>query len=105
MSMIDYNIGENIKDQPITNLLFLNLQSIVLNLNIIITEIDLIVQEITSRYFLFPSLLILLIRNTPIDKISRKDYIFAIVFFILYLTGRADFNTPRLYKVDLNYYI
>jgi hypothetical protein len=105
MSMIDHNIKENIKDQPITDLLFPNLQSIVPNLNIIIIKIDLIIQEITSRYFLFLSLLVLLIRNTPIDKISRKDYIFAIAFLILYPTGRADFNTPRLYKINLNYYV
>jgi hypothetical protein len=64
----------------------------------------LIIQEITGRYFLFFSLLVLLIRNILIDKISGKDYIFAIVFLILYLTGRADFNTPRLHKIDLNYY-
>jgi uncharacterized membrane protein len=105
MFIIDHDIKENIKDQPITDLLFLNSQSIVLNLNIIITEIDLIVQEITSRYLLFPSLLVLLIRNIPIDKISGKNYIFAIVFLILYLTSRADFNTPRLHKVDLNHYV
>jgi hypothetical protein len=105
MSIINHNIKENIKDQPITDLLFPNPQSIVPNLNIIIIEIDLIVQEITGRYLLFPSLLVLLIRNTPIDKTSGKDYIFAIVFLILYLTGRADFNTPRLRKVDLNHYM
>jgi hypothetical protein len=49
MSIIDHNIKENIKDQSLINLLFLNSQSIVLNLNIIIIEIDLIVQEITGR--------------------------------------------------------
>jgi hypothetical protein len=104
MSMIDHNIGENIKDQPITNLLFPNSQSIVLNLNIIITKVDLIVQEITGRYLLFLSLLLLSIRNMRINKTSRKDYIFAITFLILYPTGRVDFNTPRLHKMDLNYY-
>jgi hypothetical protein len=107
--MIDHDIRENIKNQPITDLLLPNSQSIVPNLNIFIIEIDiieidLIIQEITGRYFLFLSLLVLLIRNTPIDKASGKDYIFAIVFFILYPTGRADFNTSRLHKIDLNYY-
>jgi hypothetical protein len=103
-SMIDHDIGEDIEDQPVTDLPPPNSQSIVPNLNITTTEIDLIVQEITGRHLLLPSLLVLSIRNTPIDEASGKDYIFAIAFPTLYPTGRADFNTPRLRKVDLNHY-
>src|ERR1700733_14674034 len=42
---------------------------------------------------------------TPIDEASGRDRIFAMAFPTLYPTGRADFNTPRLRKVDLNDYV
>jgi hypothetical protein len=103
-SMIDHDTGEDIEDQPVTDLPPPNSQSIVPNLNITTTEIDLIVQEITGRHLPLPSLPVPSIRNTPIDEASGKDHIFAMAFPTLYPTGRADFNTPRLRKVDLNHY-
>ena len=44
------------------------------------------------------------IRSTPIDEAVGKDRIFAMAFPTLYPTGLADFNAPRLRKVDLNDY-
>jgi hypothetical protein len=74
------------------------------NLDITTTERDLIVQEITGRKLPPPSLPAPSIRMTPIDEAFGKDRIFAMAFPILHPTGRADFNTPRLCKVDLNDY-
>jgi hypothetical protein len=81
-----------------------NSQSIVLNLNIITTEIDLLLVDISRYISLLPGLLVLSIRSTPLDKITRQKRIFAIVFFTLYPTGRADFNTTWQKKIDLNDY-
>lgn len=64
-----------------------------------------IVQEITGRKPSPLSLPAPSIRMTPIDEASSKDRIFAMAFPTLYPTGQADFNTPRLRKVDLNDYI
>ena len=61
-------------------------------------------QEITGRKSPPPCLPAPSIRKTPIDEASGKDRIFAMAFPTLYPTGRADFNTPRLRKVDLNDY-
>jgi hypothetical protein len=88
----------------ITDLPLLNSQSIVLNLNIITTEIDLFLAGISKYIFLFPSLLVLLIRLIPLDKTIRRERIFAIVFFIFYPISRVDFNTARQKKIDLNDY-
>ena len=74
------------------------------NLNITTTEVDLIFQEITGQKPSPPSLPAPSIRQTPIDEASGKDRIFAMAFPTLYPTGQADFNTPRLRKVDLNDY-
>jgi len=81
----------------------LNSQSMVPNLNITTTEVDLILNELAGRNsphrLLAPS-----IRSTPINEAAGKDRIFAMAFPTLYPTGLADFNTPRLWKVDLNDY-
>jgi ATP-dependent DNA helicase PIF1 len=63
-----------------------------------------IVQEITGQKLSPPSLPVPSIRMTPIDEASSKDRIFVMAFPTLYPTGQADFNTPRLRKVDLNDY-
>jgi hypothetical protein len=88
----------------IADLLPPNSQSIVLNLNIITTEIDLLLVGIFKYIPLLLGLLVLSIQSIPFDKIIRRERIFAIVFFIFYPTGRADFNTTRQRKVDLNDY-
>jgi hypothetical protein len=75
------------------------------NLNITTTEIDIIFQEITGWKPSPPSLPTPSIRMTPIDEASSQDRTFAMAFPTLYATGQADFNTPRLPKVDLNDYI
>src|ERR1700722_833303 len=74
------------------------------NLNITTTEVDLILNEISGRNPIPPSLPAPSIRLNPIDEASGKDRIFAMAFPTLYPTGRADFNTARLRKVDLNDY-
>ena len=81
-----------------------NSQSMVPNLNITTTEIDLIMLEVTGRKLPPPSLRAPSVSITPIDEASGKDRVFAMAFPTLYPTGRADFNTPRLRKVDLNDY-
>jgi hypothetical protein len=63
------------------------------NLNIITTEIDLFLVGISRYTPLFPGLLVLLIRLTPLDKTIRRERIFVIVFFIFYPTSRVNFNT------------
>jgi hypothetical protein len=81
-----------------------NSVSIVLNLDIMITEADLILQEIARQKPILPIIPVPSIRQTPINKVSGKDRIFAIAFPTLYPTSKADFNTPRLRKVDLKDY-
>ena len=99
-------LGESIiQDQLVsTELPPLNSQSMVLNLNITTIEVDLILNEISSWNPIPPSLLAPSIHSTPIDEAVGKDKIFAMVFPTLYLTRLADFNAPRLRKVDLNDY-
>jgi hypothetical protein len=77
---------------------------IVPNLNIIITEIDLFLAGISRYIPLPPGLPVLLIRSTPLDKTTRRETIFAIAFLTFYPTGRADFNTARQRKINLNDY-
>jgi hypothetical protein len=92
-------------DQPVSaELPPLNSQSMVPNLNITTTEVDLILNEISGRNPISPGLPAPSIRSTPIDKAAGKDRIFAIAFPTLYPTGLADFNAPRLRKVNLNDY-
>src|SRR5580700_10828825 len=74
------------------------------NLNITTTEVDLILNEISGQIPIPPGLPVPSIRQTPIYKAARRDRIFAIAFPTLYPTGLADFNAPRLRKVDLNNY-
>jgi hypothetical protein len=74
------------------------------NLNITTTEVDLILAKIYGRNLTPPGLPVPLIRQTPIDEASGRDRIFAMAFLTLYPTGQADFNTPRIQKVDLNNY-
>jgi hypothetical protein len=107
--------GEPVQDQPATgepvqDQLVLgelpppNSQSMVPNLNITTMEVDLILNELTGRNSLPPRLLAPSIRLTPIDEAAGKDRIFAMAFPTLYPTGQADFNAPRVRKVDLNDY-
>ena len=79
--------------------------SMVPNLNITVTEVDLILQEISSWNPIPLGLPAPSIRLTPIDGAAGKDMIFAMAFPTLYPTGRADFNAPRLRKVDLQDYV
>ena len=76
----------------------------VLNLNITTTEVDLILAKIYGRNPTPPGLPVPSIRQTPIDEASRRDRIFAMAFLTLYPTGQADFNAPRVQKVNLNDY-
>jgi hypothetical protein len=94
-SIIDKSIAAEESLLIITNLPLPNFQSIVLNLNIITTEIDLLLVNISRYILLPPGLLVLSIRSTPLDKITRRERIFAIVFLIFYPTSRVDFNTAR----------
>jgi hypothetical protein len=71
------------------------------NLDIIATEADLILNRLASRDSLPYRLLAPSIRSTPIDKAAARKRVFAIAFFILYLTSRADFNAPRIRKINL----
>ena len=59
---------------------------------------------ILGRAPLPPSLLALLIRLTPLNKVAGKEKIFTIAFPTLYPTSRANFNTAQQRKVDLNDY-
>jgi hypothetical protein len=81
-----------------------NAHSMVPNLNITATEADLILEEISGQHPIPSGLPAPSIRQTPIDEASGRDRIFAMAFPTLYPTGRADFNAPRLRKVDLNDY-
>jgi ATP-dependent DNA helicase PIF1 len=93
------------QDQPVSaELPPPNSQSMVPNLNITTTEVDLILNEISGQNPIPPGLPAPSIRSTPIDEAAGKDRIFAMAFPTLYPTGLADFNAPRLRKVDLNDY-
>src|SRR5277367_5521744 len=93
------------QDQPVSaELPPPNSQSMVPNLNITTTEVDLILNEISGRNPIPPSLPAPSIRQTLINEAAGKDRIFAMAFPTLYPTGLADFNVPRLRKVDLNDY-
>jgi hypothetical protein len=74
------------------------------NLNITNTEIDLILQEVSSRKPLPPGLLAPLVHQTPLDKATGKERIFIMAFPTLYPTGAADYNAPRVRKVNLRAY-
>lgn len=81
-----------------------NTQSMIPNLNATETEADLILDELARcapppHGIPAPS-----VRSTPIDEAAGKDRIFAMAFPTLYPTGRADFNAPRIRKVDLQDY-
>src|SRR5277367_3520411 len=82
-----------------------NSQSMVPNLNITTTEVDLILNELAGWNPIPPGLPAPSIRSTPIDEAAGKDRIFAMAFPTLYPTGWADFNAPRLRKVDLQDYV
>ena len=93
--------------QPIPDELpTVNSQSMVLNLDITATEFDLIQQALDTNQNAVrnngipaPS-----IRSTPLDEASGTDKLFAMAFPTLYPTGQADFNSPRVRKVDLSNY-
>ena len=103
----DGDIGEEAREphQPVTDELPPpNSQSMVPNLNTTATEADLILNELAGRSSQPHGLPAPSIRSTPIDEAAGKDRIFAMAFPTLYPTGRADFNAPRIWKVDLNDY-
>ena len=73
------------------------------NLNVTTTEVDLIREQLTDlppqpppRNVPAPS-----IRWTPLDEATGNERLFAMAFPTLYPTGAADFNCPRLRKVEL----
>jgi hypothetical protein len=100
------NISENtVTDDSTDILLPPNTQLIVPNLDITATEVELILERISGRDSVILNIPVLSVQQTPIDKVSRKNRIFAIAFPTLYSTGCADFNTSRLQKVDLYNYI
>jgi hypothetical protein len=74
------------------------------NLSTTAIEVDLILNELAGYSSLPHGLLAPSIRSSPIDEAAGKDRIFAMAFPTLYPTGRADFNAPRIRKVDLNDY-
>jgi hypothetical protein len=76
----------------------------VLNLNVTNTEIDLILQEVLGRKSLPPGLPAPSVRQTPLDEAAGNERIFAMAFLTLYPTGAADYNAPRVRKVDLRAY-
>jgi hypothetical protein len=90
--------------QVITDLPPLNSQSMVPNLNIAVTEVDLLLASISGRTSLPLGLPAPSIQSTPLDEAARRKRIFAIAFPTLYPIGRADFNSSRERKVDLNNY-
>jgi ATP-dependent DNA helicase PIF1 len=81
-----------------------NSQSMVLNLNVTTTEADTLLASISGRPPLSPGLPAPSIQSTPIDEAAGRERIFAIAFPTLYPSGRADFNSARERKVDLNDY-
>jgi ATP-dependent DNA helicase PIF1 len=94
-----------VTDPPVTaNLPPLNSQSMVPNLNVNTTEADILMASISGRAPLPPGLPAPSIRSTPLDEAAGRERIFAMAFPTLYPTGRADFNSARERKVDLNDY-
>lgn len=81
-----------------------NTQSMVPNLAITATEVDLILGEISGQGARLSGLPAPSIRQTPIDEAAGNQRIFAMAFPTLYPTGQADFNTPRIRKVELRDY-
>ena len=82
----------------------LNSQSMVLNLDTTTTEVELVLQGIAGRKPLPPGLPAPSIRQTPIDDAVGNERVFAMAFPTLYPTGKADFNNPRIRKVELRDY-
>jgi hypothetical protein len=76
----------------------------VLNLQNSTTEVDLLLAALSTRDIPPSGLLAPFIRQTPIDKVSGNERIFAMAFPTLYPTGKADYNNPRIRKVALNDY-
>ena len=106
-AIVDETIVEEpqVTDPPVTaDLPPPNSQSMVPNLNISTTEADMLLASISGRAPLPPGLPAPSIRSTPLDEAAGRERIFAMAFPTLYPTGRADFNTARERKVDLNDY-
>jgi hypothetical protein len=74
------------------------------NLNVSTTEADMFLAGISGRASLPLGLPAPSIRSTPLDEEAGREGIFAMAFPALYPTGRADFNTARERKVDVNDY-
>jgi hypothetical protein len=103
----DSNMGEEPRElcPPVTDEpSHPNSQSMVPNLDTTATEADLILNRLASRDSLPYGLPAPFIRSTPIDEAAARERVFAMAFLTLYPTGRADFNAPRIRKVDLQDY-
>jgi hypothetical protein len=103
----DMGLGDEplVQEQPVfSELPPPNSHSMVPNLDITATEADLILEGISGRHPVPPGLPAPSIQQTLIDEASGRDRIFAMAFPTLYLIGQADFNTPQLWKVDLDDY-
>src|SRR6266566_2028705 len=74
------------------------------NLNVSTTEADILMAGISRQAPLPPGLPVPSIRSTLLNKAAGRERIFAMAFPTLYPTGRADFNSARERKVDLNDY-
>jgi hypothetical protein len=66
--------------------------------------VDIIINKIAGRVLVPSGLYFPLIHKTLIDKASRKERIFAMVFPTLYSTRKADLNACRLWKVSITNY-
>jgi hypothetical protein len=101
----DAQLEEETGNEPIPDgLLPPNTQSMVPNLGITTTEVDMILKGVSGRNGQPPGLPAPSIRQTPIDEAAGNERIFAMAFPTLYPTGTADFNAPRVRKVDLRDY-
>ena len=98
------SVDDEVQAQITTDELPPTTQSMVPNLDITATEVDLILEELSGRDPIPAGLPAPSIRITPIDEASGKERIFAMAFPTLYPTGKADFNAPRIRKVNLNDY-
>jgi hypothetical protein len=95
---LDLGRPVELPDAPLTS------QSVILSLDQDTTEANLILEEITGQRPPVTGLPAPSIRHTPIDEASGRERILSLAFPILYPTGQADLNTPRLRNVPLKEY-
>jgi hypothetical protein len=74
------------------------------NLNTTTTEVDLIREQLADLSPEPRSVPAPFIQQTPLDEASDNERLFTMAFLTLYPTGAADFNSPRLRRVDLGDY-